>query len=105
MILNILIFKNKKIDTFTQPQFTDVEPEKAAIQLSRSLLINEDEAIDKRYQDLDMYYLGTFDDDSGEIVLDDASPRKLLDCTVVLKSKKSKKKVEVVSDAKVGASA
>lgn len=103
MILNILIFKNKKIDTFTQPQFTDVEPEKAAIQLSRSLLINEDEAIDKRYQDLDMYFLGTFDDNSGDIVLDGESPRLLLDCTLVLKSKK--KKVEVISDGKVGESA
>lgn len=89
MKLNILIFKNKKIDTFTQPQFTDIEPEKAAIQLSRSLLINEDEAIDKRYEHLNMFVLGIFDDNTGKIVLLEA-PKLLLDCTQVIASKKKK---------------
>lgn len=99
MKLNILIFKNKKIDTFTQPQFTDIEPEKAAIQLSRSLLINEDEAIDKRYEHLNMFVLGTFDDNTGKCELLE-KPKLLLNCSQVIASKKKKGKVSVNESSK-----
>ena len=60
MILNVLIFRNTKIGCFTQPQFSDVEPEKAAVQLARSLKINEDDAIARKYEPLELYEIGTF---------------------------------------------
>lgn len=95
MILNVIIFKNVKIDCFTQPQFTDVEPAKAALQLARSLKINEDKEIDKKYQPLEMYDLGTFDDQTGECNLHD--PELLLVCGSVIKArKKEEAKPEVV---------
>lgn len=85
MNLNIIIFKNKKVDCFTQPQFTDIEPEKAAIQLARSLKINEDIKIDGQYQNLVMYVVGVFDDLTG--VITTIKPKKLLDCGKVIASR------------------
>lgn len=41
MILHIMSFFNKKISCYTQPHYIDIEPEKAALQLSRSLTLNE----------------------------------------------------------------
>lgn len=90
MILNVLIFRNKKIGCFTQPQFSDVEPEKAAIQLARSLKINEDEVIAKKYADLEMFEIGTFDDEKG--ICDWHQPRLLLVCADALPKK------EVIDD-------
>ena len=52
MKLYWVMFRNRKIGAFTTPQFIDIEPEKAAVQLSRSLQINEKPDIDKTYQDL-----------------------------------------------------
>lgn len=84
MKLNILIFKNKRLDCFTQPNFDDHEPEVAAIQLSRSLIANKDkEDVIKPYRFLDMYVLGIFDDQSGQFELL-KEPRLLLDCSKVL---------------------
>ena len=40
MILNVVCFKNVDIDAFTQPQFIDIEPAKAAVQLSRALQLD-----------------------------------------------------------------
>lgn len=82
MILNVLIFRNKKIGCFTQPQFSDVEPEKAAVQLARSLKLTEDDAIAKKYQDLELFDIGTFDDEKG--VCDWHQPKLLLVCADAL---------------------
>lgn len=69
MILNIILFKNVKINAFTNPNFTDLEPEKAAKGLERALIANfdEDKKLVKSYENLDMYFIGTFDDETGEI--------------------------------------
>ena len=76
MILNIIVFKNKKIGAFSNPQFLDIEPVKAAVQLSRSLKLNQGK---KEFMDLDMYFLGTFDDETG--VITQVEPVFLLDCS------------------------
>ena len=67
MILHIVAFKNKQINAFTQPQYIDIEPEKAAIQLARSIKLEKDVEKVLKYKDLDMYKLGTFDDETGLI--------------------------------------
>lgn len=67
MELNVICFKNVKINAFTTPNFTDIDPEIAAIQLERSLIINSDKAeVLAPYKNLDMYHIGYFDDISGK---------------------------------------
>lgn len=84
MILNIILFKNVKIDCFTQPQFTDIVPETAAIELARSLKLNEGKDEIKKFKNLKMYTFGTFDDSTGNFVLLE-EPKELLDCTKFFK--------------------
>lgn len=81
MELFIIIFKDKELGCFTQPQFTDVEPDKAAKQLHRSLLSSAREGKTEnylKYKTLDMYTLGTFDDETGKV--DMKTPVLLLKC-------------------------
>lgn len=69
MKLNIIIFKNVKINAFTTPNFTDLEPEVAAKQLERSLILNQDkDEMIKPYANLDMCCIGSFDDETGVII-------------------------------------
>lgn len=91
MILNIMIHKNTKIKCFTQPVFTDIEPEKVAIQESRSILVcNEGEKI-LPYKNLKLYFVGTFNDETGEIITVDVDGnslmRELLDCKKIVKNR------------------
>lgn len=66
MRLNILMFKNVKINAYTTPNFVDIDPEKAAEQLKRSIIINADnEKLLEPYVNLDMYYVAQFDDIEG----------------------------------------
>lgn len=85
MILNIVCFKNMKVDAFTQPQFIDIEPDKAATQLARSMKLDPEKATP--YQNLTMWFLGTFDDESGTFTLEDEAVL-LLDCRKVWKGMK-----------------
>lgn len=84
MILNVIIFKNKRIDAFTVPQFDDHEPEKSALQLARSLKLNEGKPEINTFKYLEMYYFGTFDDQTGKLELL-SEPKLLLDCTKFFK--------------------
>ena len=93
MILNVLIFRNKKIECYTTPQFDDHEPEKAALQLARSLKLNVGKAEIEQFKNLELYDFGTFDDSTGKLDLLD-EPRLLLDCS------KFFKKEEIVDEEK-----
>ncbi len=91
MKLFILIHKNMKINCFTQPIFVDIEPEKVAIQESRSLLTcNEGKQI-LPYKNLKLYYVGLFNDETGEITTVDENGdsllRELLDCRKIVKQR------------------
>lgn len=77
MILNIIIHKNKKINCFTQPVFIDVEPEKIAIQEARTLKTCDLKSA-LPYKDLDLYFLGVFNDETGEIITVDGNGDKLI---------------------------
>lgn len=81
MILNIITFYNNKVGCFTNPHYTDLEPDKAAVQLSRLIQLNPIKSL--TYQDLTMFYLGIFNDETGEITLK-KEPVKLLDCDKIL---------------------
>lgn len=83
MILNIYMHKNIKIDCFTQPYFSDVDPDKFAINEERALTIADLKSI-VQYKNLHLYFVGVFDDLTGEIITKDENGepliRKLLDC-------------------------
>lgn len=85
MILNIMIHFNTKIKCFTQPFFTDIEPEKVAVQESRSLQICEDGKQILPYKFLKLYYLGQFNDATGEIIIEEK--KELLDCSSLVKKR------------------
>lgn len=89
MILNVISFKNKVINAFTRPEFLDVEPEKAATQLARSILVADKPEVIKQYENLDMYCIGTFDDETG-IFEQLKDPVCLLDCSKVIEQKEKK---------------
>lgn len=97
MILNMMIHKNKELKCFTQPIFTDVEPEKFAIQESRSLQIGSLKDV-YPYRHLDLYFLGVFDDETCSIVDVDENGekllRKLLNCGAIVKPRLEKAKKE-----------
>ena len=99
MKLNVIMFKNLKINAFTTPNFTDLEPEVAAKQLERSLVINQnDEKLISPYRSLDMYFMATFDDETGIYKPVDPvllfSPRELL-LQIDAQKLAAEKKVEV----------
>lgn len=82
MKLNIIMFMNVVIGAFTTPNFTDVEPDKAAKGLERAIIANfkNDKArLVKSYENLEMYFIGTFDDETGKIE-QLQSPVHLLSC-------------------------
>lgn len=90
MILHVLAFKNMIINSFTSPNFVDVEPDKAAVQLARSFALslkNEPEKVDS-YASLILYHIADFDDQTGVITSFD-SPVLLLNC------------IDVINDLKV----
>ena len=91
MILNVVCFKNTDIDAYTQPQFIDIEPAKAAVQLSRSLQLDHEGKYDKQYLPLQMWSIGQFDDSSG--VFTQVKPELLLTCQEVISARKEKENV------------
>lgn len=95
MKLNILIFKNKKIECFTTPQFDDHDPKDAAEQLRRSLIVEKDVTKVTPYKNLELYCLGTFDDLTGKADLKD--PELLLDCAAVVESREDYVESEPIS--------
>lgn len=100
MILNIIVFKNVKIGAFTTPNFTDLEPEKAAVQLQRAITLNADKPeYVNQYKNLEMFYLGTFDDENGKVQIEEpkllCSPRELIVSLAAQKIEKVKKEVVV----------
>lgn len=91
MKLNVVCFKNTDIDAFTQPQFIDIEPSKAAIQLSRALQLDHPGEHDKQYLPLQMWFIGEFDDSTG--VFTQSEPELLLTCQEVIIARKEKENV------------
>lgn len=68
MKLEIICYKNVKINAFTNPIYVDITPQNYAIQVARALKTSEDVKLLGSYTNLEMYYLGTFDDESGVLV-------------------------------------
>lgn len=96
MKLNVIIFKNLKINAFTTPNFTDVDPEIAATQLQRAITMNfENKQYIDPYKNLDMYTIGVFDDETGKLEQIEprflCSPRELILSLVAAKVDQAQK--------------
>lgn len=87
MKLAILMFRNKALGCYTAPIFDDHDPEVVAKQFARSIL--SDKSLAAKYKNLDLYYFGDFDDESGNIKITDKV--KLLDCDDLFNAAKEKK--------------
>lgn len=104
MKLHVLVFYNVLISTFTTPQFTDIEPENAAIQLSRSLVLSNEKEPDKvrSYDSLILYHIADFDDQTGTIT-PLSHPVQLLSCIDVVNHLKLEAVKKAAEDEKLDA--
>lgn len=89
MKLHMLMFRNVLIQTFTTPQFVDIEPENAAIQLQRSLVLSFGKEPEKvlSYDSLILYHVADFDDQTG-VIAPLPEPVLLLNCIDIVNSLK-----------------
>lgn len=69
MILQIYCYRDIQVGAFTgKPFYTLEKPEIQKVVISRTVALMSKEDIDKaRIMDLELYYLGTFDDETGVI--------------------------------------
>ena len=83
----ITMFRNVELECFTTPQFIDIEPEKAAEQLARSIKMaakdNPKQLLN--YRHLKLCYFGEFDDTTGKMDLLE-TPEEILDCAALVKA-------------------
>lgn len=66
MILSIYAYRDKKLGAFETPFVNNLEKDRAAVAVSRAL-VGLDDVKKIRMKDLDLYYLGSFDDKTGRI--------------------------------------
>lgn len=66
MKLHIYAYRDKKLGAYLTPMTISDEPEKAKVGIGRSL-IKADSATKAKFKDLDFYYLGSFNDETGLI--------------------------------------
>lgn len=95
---------NSKTECFTQPVYSDIEPENYAVQEKRFLVGSEDLKVIVPFKNLDLRVIGRFDDETG--VIESCEVEKLLDCSSIVLSRlaeetgKEIKDVESVSSSR-----
>lgn len=89
MISFIYSYRDKKLGAFTQPLINNIEPKRAAVAFSRGVSgLSEDQK--SKMIDFDLYFLGTYDDETGNIKV--SQPEYILSLDSVIKAS------EVVKD-------
>lgn len=97
MKLHVMCYKNILTECFTQPKVIDTDPEQAAVAIARDLTMayykpdTRKTALD--YENLVLYYIGDFDDQTGIIV--PVTPQVILNCFDVIQGLKVKFKEHV----------
>ena len=77
MILYLYAFKDKKLGAFSQIYTDNIAPEIEKVTIERGLSRTEDIKKLKVYSDIQVYYLGKWNDESGFI--DAVAPEFLID--------------------------
>lgn len=68
MIVNVYTFRDIQVPVFQKPFYDTNEPDKVQKMTARRIAISTPEEVVKNHlADLELYYLGQFDDESGEI--------------------------------------
>lgn len=81
MILHVYAYRDKKIGAFMVPTFTTDTKEVALEKLSRSIKVDDEKKAEK-LKDLDLYYIGVYDDKTG--ILAPIQPEFLLSLDEVI---------------------
>lgn len=84
MILDVYAFRNKKMQCYANPYFSQDKKENIEINMSRAIFAGGPEARLK-YKSLALYFFGTFDDATGKYQLLD-TPELILDCDDIIAS-------------------
>lgn len=80
--MNVFCYKNKLGDFWYQPQFMPDAPESMKKTISRMVIMDPVKFKSNHLDEVDLYFLGTFDDETGKFSLLD-SPKFLVDCRSV----------------------
>lgn len=86
MIVNIYTFRDIQVPVFQKPFYDTNEPDKVQKMTARRVSIaSPEEVVNNHLADLELYFLGSYDDETGEIV---SKVRFLLRCQDYIKSRK-----------------
>lgn len=99
MIVNIYTFRDIQVPVFQKPFYDTNEPLKVQVMTGRRISISSAEEVEKNHlADLELYYLGTYDDETGVIV---SKPQFLLRCSDYIRKggKADEQSVQVGSEA------
>lgn len=91
MKLNVYVAFNQFLGCSGQPIFDDHEPEVFSKQFERFLLTKDDAQV-FQYENVSFYFIGSFDDETMKFDVQ-KNPLKLLDCNIVLETRKIKAKL------------
>lgn len=68
---NVYVFRNRLTGSFTLPECRYEQPEDYDKGLSRFIIVNPEKAFQQHYDELELYHLGKYDDESAKIILFD----------------------------------
>lgn len=88
---------NKKTECFTQPVYSDIEPDKYSVQERRFLVGSDELKVIVPFKNLDLRILGQFDDETG-VILPAEKVESLLDCSDIVMDRLSKETGKEIKD-------
>lgn len=66
---NVYCFRERLTGTYTMPEYRFEQPEDLAKGYERFCIINPAKAYEQHFNELELYYLGTFDDEKARFQL------------------------------------
>lgn len=71
-MINVYVYRNRKAGSFTLPEYKFEEPQDIQKAVERFCILNTKDAIEKQHFDeMELYHLGTYNDDHGIFTLFD----------------------------------
>ena len=66
---NVYVFRNRKISAYLDPFFKVEEKDVVARDLQRFCILEKAEAIKNHFEETELYLMGTYDDENGQLDL------------------------------------